>query len=282
MIMAIIPIQPLSQLKIKSQMSVELAEFKNSRQETLRGIKHAPSKKAEHVVIFIHGFERNSTAEKKFKSLADLLEQRNTASFRFDAAGCGISDGEFQNVTVRSRVDDFRQALAKISSYPRVSIVAHSLGACILDSYLSEHQPIEFQSVVLLAPALNQKELLRYWFVQSEAQKKDPQAKINWSNYREKLNEQSFQEDCKRSDKMTKMNFLGSEYFLENKEAVYGKELQKLENALHVHGDEDNKVPMESNPLNFPNMLQVKKGDHDLERPDMLKQWLDATVDFLT
>jgi len=263
-------------------MSTELIEFENEKKDTLRGIKYAPSQKTEHIVIFLHGFERNTSVERKFKSLSDQLLQKGVATLRFDATGCGLSDGEFRNFTIANRASDFEKALATFAGYAKVSIAAHSLGACVLDHYLSLNPRAQFSRILLIAPALNQKELLRYWFTQSEAQKNNPAQSPNWQNYREYMNEDLFQAYCQKNDKMTSMNFLGSHYFTENENKIYGANLQAPDGGvLHVHGNADNKVPLESMGITFDNQLIVKGGDHDLERPDMLEQWLLPAVEFL-
>ena len=262
-------------------MISQLIEFENQKKETLRGIIHAPSAQAEHVVIFIHGFERNATVEKKFKSLSDRLAENNIASFRWDASGCGLSDGEFKKLTIKNRTEEFVEALAKVASYAKVSVVVHSLGACVLDKYLSQKQSKQFVSTILLAPALNQKELLRYWFAQSQTASDNPAQIVNWKNYREHFNEILFEKDCARPGRMTKMNYLDSEYFLENNAIQYGESLQKMKRVMHIHGDADDKVPLESVPVSFFKKIIIKKGDHDLERPDMIEQWLESAVDFL-
>lgn len=65
---------------------------------------------------------------------------------------------------------------------------------------------------------------------------------------------------------------------------VQGPPLDRLnveENILHIHGDSDDKVPLDSLGVEFKRKIIVKNGDHDLERPDMIKQWLLGTVSFL-
>jgi dipeptidyl aminopeptidase/acylaminoacyl peptidase len=52
---------------------------------------------------------------------------------------------------------------------------------------------------------------------------------------------------------------------------------------LIVHGDADDKVPIESNDQIKKSIqtIVVVGGDHDLQRPDMVKQYLDKAVNFL-
>jgi len=53
----------------------------------------------------------------------------------------------------------------------QINAVAHSLGACAL-AYNVCRLKNEIAKIVLLAPALNQQGLLRYWFVQKQCRKR--------------------------------------------------------------------------------------------------------------
>lgn len=220
------------------------------------------------IVIMIGGFERAATTEKKFKKLADNL---SLSSFRFDWSGIGLSDGEFSNVTVSSMKKELNSIVKELGkNYKRFMVVAHSLGCCVVAD-------MEFEKKVLIAPALNQKELLRYYFVVSNFKEKE----ITWDNYRRYLNERKFLKYCKKEDKMTKKNFIGSDYFIENKDKDYSKIIKNNKSVLHIHGDKDDKVPIESLNVKFINSIIVKGGDHDLERPDMMEQWLPQAIKFI-
>ena len=54
-----------------------------------------------------------------------------------------------------------------------------------------------------------------------------------------------------------------------------------LDKILHIHGNKDAVVPLESVSVNFSNQIIVEGGDHDLEKPDQTKQWLEKVVEFL-
>lgn len=226
------------------------------------------NKNTDLVVVMIGGFERAATTEKKFKKLADNLQ---FSSFRFDYSGVGLSDGDFSKTTVssmRKELDDVLNNLKR--DYSRFVIVAHSLSACVIaENY-------NFEKIVLVAPALNQRDLLRYYFTISNIDKK-----VTWSNYKEYLNEEEFLKNCLLDDKMTKGNYISHNYFLENKDKDYSEILKNKDNILHIHGDRDDKAPIESLNIKFNNSIIVKNGDHDVERPDMINQWVFKTIDFI-
>lgn len=261
-------------------LQTKLIEFKNKNNDLLRGIL-AQKNSTKRAVLMCGGFERSATAEKKFKVLADKLAEKDIASLRFDYTGCGLSDGDFSKITVERMADDLRNAfkfLKKEFEIKNISLVCHSLSACAFGGVMDE---MNFEKIVLLAPALNQKDLLRYWFVASDTKKKNPGVGISWNNFRKYLNEIRFQDDCLRIDKMTKANYISPEYYLENKDIDYSVYFKNNQNVLHIHGDKDDKVPLESLDIEFKNKVIVKGGDHDLERPDMFQQWIDRAFDFV-
>lgn len=252
-----------------------LIEFKNHQQETLRGLLDKANSSVG--IIFIHGMA-NTTIEKKFKLLVDQLKNQHNL-LRFDFSGCGLSDGDFSNFTVKKSAKELSQAIQIFinkTGVKKIILVGHSLGGAIITYYFKKHNPRNIKKAVLLAPALNQKELLRYYFVKMSNRDK----KITWQNYRKFLNEKAFQRSLKNKRIMLKEDFLSNKYLLENYNLDYSEIVKKLDaDTLIVHGDSDDKVPLTSNNLK-PNII-VKGGDHDLSRPDMVKQWLNKTIKFI-
>jgi len=258
----------------------KLIEFKNKTNNILRSIL-VIGEKVEKGVLMCGGFERSATTEKKFKILADELAEQNIASLRFDYAGCGLSDGDFSKITVEKMRDDFKNAVKNLqnkTSCKNISVIAHSLSACVIASLIKKSL---FEKIILIAPALNQKNLLRYWFAVSAMKKQKPDSEITWENFKDYLDEEQFQEDCVRIDKMTKASYISADYFLENKDKDYSNLLSDNKNVLYIHGDKDDKAPLASLNIKFQNSIIIKGGDHDLERPDMMEQWLKSAVDFI-
>jgi len=85
-----------------------------------------------------------------------------------------------------------------------------------------------------------------------------------------------------REDKTTKSNHISKDYFVENMEKDYSRSFNSFRaNIFHVHGEKDDKVPLESLNISFRNFIPVKEGDHDLEKPDMRAQWIDGCISFI-
>lgn len=256
-----------------------LTEFNNVDGDPLRGILH--NAKGDALVVFLHGFERTSITEVKFKQLSDKLAIRGVSTLAFDLRGHGLSDGSFKDFTIAKSVQDLRFAIAQYTAiFKDIHFVGHSLGAAIIAEYFNvEH--VSNVKAVFLAPALNQRDLLRYWFVTQQMKSKDPSLKVTWDNYGDYLDEQSFVEDCQRTNKNTKAHTIGSAYFLENMERDYNDIDLSANQILSIHGDLDIQVPLQSVSRHFTHQRVIKKGNHDLERPDLIVQWLDLAVDFL-
>lgn len=266
-------------------MKTELIEFKNSDKETLRGILLNPEAKSSSGVIFIGGFERSSTTEPKFKDLADRLYRLNIPSLRFDFTGLGLSDGDFKKTTVDRWVDEFSYAYRVFRDRTGVDdiyVACHSLGACVLGEYLKRN-PGSIDRAVLIAPALNQRDLMRYWFVSGQMKKKGLEVSVDWGNYLNYFNEGEFEADVNREDKMSKYNFIGSAYFKECSKADFFHCFKGYEDKfLHVHGLKDAAVPIESLNIDFKNKVIVDSGNHYMERPDQRVKWIGKAAEYLS
>ena len=259
-------------------MITKLLEFDNQSQELLRGILAAGLDTGpDYAVVMLGGFERAGTADLKFKALADRLAEAGVASFRFDASGCGLSDGDFYHQTTESLAAELQRAVACLKSlgYRCFALVGHSQACCAIAQAWPEIEPAR---IVLIAPALNQRDLLRLWFVQ----KKHKDLKIDWSNYRQYLDEAEFLADTKQ-DLVAKSHRLNYQYRFENKDRDYssGFAAYPADQLLTILGDNDQVVPAASLNTAFEHMIDVEQGDHDLVRPGALEQWLGQAVAFL-
>jgi pimeloyl-ACP methyl ester carboxylesterase len=265
-------------------MQTKLIEFKNQDNETLRGILTIPDEKPKAGAIFLQGFERNATVEKKFRQIADALVGREIASLRFDASGCGLSDGDFSKTTIKKRAQELLKALEvlqKEAGILKINFVAHSLGTCPLALELEGLDKI-INKMVFIAPALNQKDLLRFYFARDSMKKINPDIKISWVNYKQHLNEEEFLADCLHAGKMVRENYINPDYFIETKDLDFSHSFDSMiGKILHVHGEFDLSVPLESLNVEFPNRIIVPGGDHNLERPDFWQQWFTRAVEFL-
>jgi len=264
--------------KYKNQKNMtQLIEFKNNDEETLRGL--LDSAESPRGIIFVHGFER-TTIEAKFKLLADKLKGKINL-FRFDFSGCGLSDGSFFDFSVDKSAKELQKAIECFTQQINITdliIVGHSVGACIVLQYLRNYyqKEIMVNKVLFFSPALNQKQLLRYYFVKNKNRDKE----ITWQNFNNYLIEEEFFKDLNQSKRMSKEHWLGQNYFTECSQIDFNDFLPlPAIKILNIHGNQDDKVPLESNKHTAD--IIINNGDHDLQRPDMVGQYLNTVIDFL-
>ncbi|MFH2013520.1 MAG: alpha/beta hydrolase [Patescibacteria group bacterium] len=260
-------------------------EFKNQKKQTLRGVVFGGKEKKG--IIFVHGFERKS-CEKKFKNIIDEIKGKYY-SFLFDFSGSGLSDGDFEDFTVQKLSKELKIAteiFKKKFKINEIFFIAHSLGCAIVVKFLENNIGFKNSKIVFFAPALNQKELQKYWFVKSKFKEKE----ITWNNFKEYIDSNTINEFDKYiqiEERETKEHIISNQYFLENINVDYQDILKSLKidfkNMLIIHGLNDDKVPIQSNYdlTEKIKTLVIKEGDHDLEKPSVVRKYIKDLVEFL-
>jgi len=262
-------------------MKTILKEF-NIDNQTLRGLEVKSEVKSDKIIVCLPGFGRSAVSEKKFKCLSDLLKIESIPSLRIDYLGNGISDGEFKQTTVKNLVYQAKLILntLKDEGYKNISVVAHSLSGCVVSNLIESGYL--FEKIILIAPALNQKVLQRYWFTQKLM---SPQKiEINILNYTQYFDESLFLNEMNRDGKMTKNEYINKDYFLENMNKKYSDILinQNTKNQIMmIQGLKDASVPFETQDFKPENLILIENGDHDLERPDLRSEWTQKAIKFL-
>jgi pimeloyl-ACP methyl ester carboxylesterase len=261
---------------------MKLIEFKNHKKEILRAL--IDSANSDRGVLFVHGFER-TTIEYKFKNIVDQLTGKVNL-FRFDFAGCGMSDGDFTNFTVAEKVLELEAAIVAFKKVcpklKKVTLVGHSIAGPIIVSLLQEKHAL-IDKVIWLGPAFNHRALLRYYFVRAWLKGKKV---IDYSNYEKYFSNLAYTIFLKKKIVERKAHYMSMKYYHENMDIDYsdylGSMMIPLEKILIVHGLKDEKVPLESCVL--PKVIQVikvKGGDHELEEPTQVKQYLSKVIKFI-
>jgi pimeloyl-ACP methyl ester carboxylesterase len=261
---------------------MRIVEFKNQDGATLRGVLRNGT--APRAIIFSHGLERTSITEQKFKRLADTLEQHGVTSFAFDYTGCGLSDGDFSRTTVQRLTDDFIRAsvmLKKKTDCLDMCAVGHSISGCVM-GLAQKTAPKLLSKIALLGPALNMAAVLRWKFAYDIMQKKQRCEQITWQNFHTLFSEEDFLTYCQSGTIILRAHYLGKDFFTENMNKDYSQCFAgEQSNVLLIHGAKDKKVPLESLTVSFQHSIIIPEGDHELERPHIMAQWLNPCVDFL-
>jgi dipeptidyl aminopeptidase/acylaminoacyl peptidase len=108
-------------------------------------------------VLLLHGFAgTKSEAHRLFVKLARKLTAHGLAVLRFDFRGSGDSAGEFEELTIRSQVNDAVEAFRFLTRHKRINprrlaLVGLSMGGAIA-AHLVGRERGRVKTLVLLAP----------------------------------------------------------------------------------------------------------------------------------
>lgn len=149
--------------------------FKSTKGDmALWGVLSLPKRREKvPVVIAVHGFG-GTKSKRKFVELGRIFAQNGIAVLRFDFSGCGDSEGHFEKLSISQQVSELVDAYNFLKKQPktdmnRIGFLGHSLGALIVCLLESQYGVIyKTKSLVLVAPALNQKDLAKIWFAPSQ------------------------------------------------------------------------------------------------------------------
>lgn len=116
-------------------------EILNKYGEKLVGVLHSTDSK--NLVILCHGF-RSSKEEKTLLNLVAALTGVGISAFRFDFAGNGESEGEFQYGNYHKEVEDLHAVVLFLSEkkYKICAITGHSKGGNVVLLYASTHNDV--------------------------------------------------------------------------------------------------------------------------------------------
>ncbi|KAG0485652.1 hypothetical protein HPP92_009526 [Vanilla planifolia] len=108
-------------------VSQQRVEISNKHGEKLVGVLHSTS--SNNLVILCHGF-RSTKDEKTILNLTAALTRDGMSVFRFDFAGNGESEGEFQYGNYRKEADDLHAVVLyfKERNFKVSAICGHSKG----------------------------------------------------------------------------------------------------------------------------------------------------------
>ncbi len=261
-------------------MQTQLLEIKKTGNDYFRAILTTNRNTTNEIAFLLAGFENPATTEKKFKILADELAKADIASLRIDFEGVGLSDGNFSDFCLDSMKQDLKLLKGHIANnynFKNQFLVTHSLASVVAPDFAKS-----FDKFVLIAPALNQKELLRFWFTRDRMKNENPKVLVNLNNYKQYLDEDLFQKELSRKDKMTRRNYFPMKYFNEVSDKDFSTGFEKINSkSLVILGEADQDVPIESIKFEINNKFVVKGGDHNLERPKILEGWVREVVRYL-
>lgn len=248
--------------------------------EKLFGVLHLPLHHGKFPgVLMCHGLAGNKTGRFRiYVHLAKALAKAGIASLRVDFRGCGDSDGEFAEATVKKFLNDANVSLQHLIKHPgidanRIGIFGRSFGAALALMAAEDYKKI--RSLALWAPMYNTNQWREKWRY------------FNETETPEHVREQMLSVDGQ----------LGSvEFFKEFFQINLESKLDLLQNVplLHIHGTKDDIIDIHHADL-YENkrsqaqaatkFIRLPGADHDFaNRPDQIKaisetvEWFKETL----
>ncbi|HUV42561.1 MAG TPA: alpha/beta fold hydrolase [Patescibacteria group bacterium] len=236
----------------------------------LVGILHSPSKSTKKAIIMAHGLKVDKDEGGIFIRTANKLTQLGVAVFRFDFRGCGESEGKFADRTIRSDIQDLANAFGfmEYEGYQKFSLLGASWGGGIGVLFLKDN-PKFIKSLVLWNPALDYKSGINKLIIPYLKRK-----------IIEMIKKRTFKIKAEKFDFNKKLVIQMIKY----------KPYQALRQiscpTLIIHGDKDEKVPLEDSIKYYkltkgPSKLEIIKGSsHGFHIPEAEKKVMELTLNF--
>lgn len=239
--------------------------FTNEKNEKLWGVLSLPKHgRKVPAVIVAHGFN-GTKSQRKFVKMGRVFPQNGIAVLRFDFSGCGDSEGKFENMSVSQQVGELADAYDFLKKQPkidmsRIGFLGHSLGALIVCLLVGDYPVFKAKTLVLFAPALDQKSLIKIWNTPQQIKKWKEQGYLDMPKCR-----------------------IGVKYLNEAKDFTpIASKIQVP--VMVIHGSKDEDIPLEFgrrvfNTLGGERTFQIIEGaDHDFEGYQASKQLISLSL----
>jgi len=206
---------------------------KNKRGEKLVGFKMS-SKNDENVCLLVHGFGADKYDWGLLTQIGKFLNKYNITAYSFDFSGCGESDGSFETTTLTKEKDDLKAIINYIRSKKphKFFIIAQSFGTSVT---IATNPKTDL--TILMGSLANPKKVI---------------AEIFGKDY----NPNGISSRKRRNDSITK---IGPRFWKDLDKYDLSKIVKKLNfPVVFIHGDKDDRVPIENSKLLFKNTGKLK------------------------
>lgn len=243
--------------------------FKNSKGNKLCGILSNPtSSKEKPIIILCHGFS-SSKESSTYVKLQDILNKHNISIFRFDFFGHGESEGKFEDITESEAVDDILNAIKflKELGYKKIGLIGSSFGG--IASIMAASKTNDLFILALKCPVSNHLE--KNIATKTEEELKD------WKEKGHRLY-------TRKDGTKLRLNYTFVEDFKNNNGYEAAKHI-KIPTII-VHGDEDEKVPVEqsiktSKIIENCRLEIIKGADHLFTKMEDFNRVLELISEFI-
>lgn len=225
------------------------------------------------VVVMVPGF-KGSCANKLFVYLSQHFVKMGYASFRFDPAGCGNSEGEEEDLTISTMHKDLGKAIQAVklldqALFGRISdslvLLGHSLGALIV-FWRASLIPDGQKAIIALSPAIDQQGLIPSWFTSYQLQVFKEGKDIN-----------------------TPKGIVGAAYIKEALAKNWMESVSKVKApTLIIHGGKDEDVPPNYAQAVYDQLgsekkklMIIQRADHKLKSREAKQVIIEETITWL-
>jgi len=236
------------------------------------GMLHVPRKTAPKypAVLLLHGFTGNKAeCHFLFTKLARALADAGFVCLRFDFLGSGDSQGEFEDMTILSELEDAKVGLKFLSEQPevdteRIGVLGLSMGGCVAALLAGEN--LSLKSLVLWSAVARPDNFKRYLDEFPKQYRNDQNWYLDFNGFS-----------------------LGKNFYEILPEVKPLESVQCFEgSALIIHGENDQSVPLTAaydyqNVLNSRSqgtteLFTIENADHVFSSIPLTNQVISKTV----
>jgi dipeptidyl aminopeptidase/acylaminoacyl peptidase len=127
----------------------EIPVFIKNMGEKISGVIHVPDETPAPTVVFCHGFTGHRIEDHRlFVRAARRMSKEGIAAVRFDFRGSGESEGEFEDMTVSSEINDLNAVLRFLTDrtevlHDKIGVVGLSLGGVVSILASAQNQTVK-------------------------------------------------------------------------------------------------------------------------------------------
>lgn len=238
--------------------------IENRNGDKLEALLDAPKQSTDKVALVTTRLGYWADSHPYMQDCANSLALQGIATIRFSFFNAGKNDNSFENVTISSEVNDFKDALDfSFETYKSVSVIGGSLGAAIATLGYDDR----IKSLVMHSPAM------------------DMIGGI-YTKYKKQVEEKGFAE-LKRKDRNLRLGKRMLEEFKERNNELHNKLIEIKCPTLVVMGTKDRVVIKNRIEKYFPTikapkeLVKIEGAGHDFSQPEFSDIVARRTADWI-
>jgi len=109
---------------------MEKIDIQNRKNKRLSALFHEPTSQTNKIVIITHSFKGDKDYQPIMREFSERICNDGYAVIRFDCWGSGESDGEFENSSITTQIEDLEDVIkySRSIGYSEICLIGLSLG----------------------------------------------------------------------------------------------------------------------------------------------------------